>query len=185
MRWKLFTLMLLVGPMALAGPIYKWVDENGVIHYSDQPHENAEKLHLGTPQTYKPTQYAEPDAAATAAPAASYRCAVTSPTDQQSFPNANTVGVSAQVDPSPSSDYQIFVLLDGRVVPGQPTDSLQFTLNVERGEHTVAVALRDAAGKVACQSAGVTFFVQQTSVLAPNNPNNPGNQPVIPTPRPH
>jgi hypothetical protein len=42
MRWKLFTLMLLVGPMALAGPIYKWVDENGVIHYSDQPHENAQ-----------------------------------------------------------------------------------------------------------------------------------------------
>ncbi len=60
MRWKLFTLMLLVGPMALAGPIYKWVDENGVIHYSDQPHENAQQIHLGAPQTYKATQYAQP-----------------------------------------------------------------------------------------------------------------------------
>ena len=187
MRWKLFTLMLLVGPVAFAGPVYKWVDENGVIHYSDQPHENAEKLHLGAPQTYKATQYAEPDAAAaTAAPAASYRCAVTSPADQQSFPNATTVGVSATVDPAPSADYQIFVLLDGRVVPGQPTDSLQFTLNVERGEHNVAVVLRDATGKVACQSGGVTFFIQQTSVLAPNNPNNPANQPPgTPAPRPH
>jgi hypothetical protein len=184
MRWKLFTLMLLVGPIALAGPIYKWVDENGVVHYSDQPHENAQQIHLGAPQTYKHTQYAEPDAAATAAPAASYKCAVTSPTDQQNFANADTVAVSAQVDPPPSADNQIFVLLDGRLVTGQPTDTLQFTLNVERGEHTVAVVLRDAAGKVACQSAGVTFFVRQTSVLSPANPNNPANQPAIPAPRP-
>jgi hypothetical protein len=185
MRWKLFTLMLLGCPLALAGPIYKWVDENGVIHYSDQPHENAQQIHLGTPQTYKPTQYAEPDAAASAAPAGSYKCAVTSPTDQQDFPNADTVSVSAQVDPPPSGDNQIFVMLDGRVVTGQPTDSLQFTLNVERGEHSVAVVMRDGSGKVVCQSAGVTFFVRQPSVLAPTNPNNPANQPTIPTPRPH
>jgi Domain of unknown function (DUF4124) len=185
MRWKLFTLMLLAGPLALAGPIYKWVDENGVIHYSDQPHENAQQIHLGAPQTYKHTQYAEPDAA-TAAPAASYKCAVTSPTDQQDFPDADTVSVSAQVDPPPPPDDQIFVMLDGRVVSGQPTSGRQFTLNVERGEHNVAVVMRDASGKVTCQSAGVTFFVRQPSVLAPANPNNPANQqPSLPTPRPH
>ena len=89
------------------------------------------------------------------------------------------------MDPPPSGDNQIFVMLDGRVVTGQPTDSLQFTLNVERGEHSVAVVMRDGSGKVVCQSAGVTFFVRQPSVLAPTNPNNPANQPTIPTPRPH
>jgi hypothetical protein len=184
MRWKLFTLMLLAAPLAFAGPIYKWVDENGVIHYSDQPHENAQKIHLGAPQTYKATQYAEPAAADSVAPPLSYKCAVISPTDQQTFNNAATVAVSAQSDPPPSPDAQVFVMLDGRMVAGQPTDGLQFTLKaVERGEHTVAIVIRDAAGKVACQSGGVTFFMRETSVFGAANPQSPANQP--PAIRPH
>jgi uncharacterized protein DUF4124 len=178
MRWKVFTLMLLAWPLAFAGPIYKWVDENGVIHYSDQPHENAQKIQLGAVQTYKATHYAEPAAAATAAPPLSYKCAVTSPADQQTFPNADTVAVRAQVDPPQSEDAQIFVMLDGRMVTGQPTDGVQFMLNnVDRGEHNVSIVIRDLAGKVACQSPSVTFFVRQPSVMAPANPLNPANQP--------
>jgi Domain of unknown function (DUF4124) len=191
MRWKLFTLMLLACPLAFAGPIYKWVDENGVIHYSDQPHENAQKIHLGAPQTYKATQYAESGGAASAAQQLSYKCAVTSPTDQQTFANTTTVGVIAQVDPPPGEDAQMFVMLDGVMVTGQPTTGGQFTLNnVDRGEHNLSIVLRDAAGKVACQSGGVTFFVRQASLLNPTNPqnpanpSNPANQPPPPGPQP-
>jgi hypothetical protein len=184
MRWKLFTLMLLAAPLALAGPIYKWVDENGVVHYSDQPHENAQKIQLGAPQTYKATQYAEAPAVVDAAPPLSYKCAVISPTDQQTFTSVTSVAVSAQADPPPGPDAQIFVMLDGRMVAGQPTEGLQFTLpNVDRGEHTVSIVIRDGAGKVACQSGGVTFFVREPSVLSPANPQNPANQP--PANRPH
>ena len=168
--------MLLACPLAFAGPIYKWVDENGVIHYSDQPHENSQKIHLGAPQTYKATQYAESAGSASAAQQLSYKCAVTSPTDQQTFANTTTVGVSAQVDPPPSADAQMFVMLDGAMVTGQPTSGGQFTLNnVERGEHNLSLVVRDAAGKVACQSGGVTFFVRQASLLNPTNPQNPAN----------
>ena len=99
MRWKLFTLMLLAWPLAFAGPVYKWVDESGVVHYSDQPHENAQLIHLGTPQTYKATNYADPAAAAGAAQQLSYKCAVTSPADQQTFVNVDTIAVGARVDP--------------------------------------------------------------------------------------
>ena len=44
MRTLTFTLMCLVGSLALAATVYRWVDENGVVHYSDQPHPNAEAL---------------------------------------------------------------------------------------------------------------------------------------------
>ncbi|HTD11747.1 MAG TPA: DUF4124 domain-containing protein [Steroidobacteraceae bacterium] len=178
MRWKLFTLMLLAWPLAFAGPVYKWVDESGVVHYSDQPHENAQLIHLGTPQTYKATNYADPAAAAGAAQQLSYKCAVTSPADQQTFVNVDTIGVGARVDPPPSEDAQMFVMLDGVMVMGQPTSGAQFTLkNVDRGEHNVSIVMRNAAGKVACQSPAVTFFVRLPSVNAPANPNNPANQP--------
>jgi len=177
MRWKLFTLMLLACPLAVAGPVYKWVDENGVIHYSDQPHENAQKIHIGEPQTYKATQYADPGGAAAAASPVSYKCAVTSPADQQTFTNTDAVGVGAQVEPALRADTPIFVMLDGRMVMDQPTDALQFTLKgLERGEHNLSIVVRDAAGKVACASPAVTFFVRLPTVLAPANPLNPGNQ---------
>ena len=38
---------------AVAATVYKWVDENGVVHYSDQPHPNAQKIHVQAAQTYK------------------------------------------------------------------------------------------------------------------------------------
>jgi hypothetical protein len=177
MRWKLFTLMLLACPLASAGPVYKWVDENGVIHYSDQPHENAQKIHVGEPQTYKATQYADPGASAESQ--VSYKCAVTSPADQQTFTNTDAVGVGAQVEPALHADTPIFVMLDGRMVTDQPTDALQFTLKgLERGEHNLSIVVRDAAGKVACSSPAVTFFVRLPSVFAPANPLSPANQPT-------
>jgi hypothetical protein len=185
MRWKLFTLMLLAWPLAFAGTVYKWVDESGVVHYSDQPHENAQKINIGAPQTYKATHYAEPGAAVSAAQQLSYKCAVTSPADQQSFVNVDTIAVSAQVDPPQSEDAQMFVMLDGVMVTGQPTTGAQFMLkNVERGEHNLSIVLRNAAGKVACQSPAVTFFVRLASVNAPANPNNPANQPPAPSGQP-
>ena len=38
--------------VATAATVYKWVDENGVTHFSDQPHENAQKVELKAPQTF-------------------------------------------------------------------------------------------------------------------------------------
>jgi hypothetical protein len=177
MRWKLFTLMLLACPLAFAGPVYKWVDENGVVHYSDQPHENAQKIHVGEPQTYKAGQYADPGAGAAAASPVSYKCAVTSPADQQTITNTDAVAVGAQVEPGLRADTPIFVMLDGRMLTDQPTDALQFTLKgLERGEHNLSIVVRDAGGKVACASPAVTFFVRLPSVFGAANPQSPANQ---------
>ena len=52
MRKLAFTLMPLLCSLALAATVYKWVDENGVVHYSDQPHANAEKLQVKDAQTF-------------------------------------------------------------------------------------------------------------------------------------
>jgi hypothetical protein len=44
MRILPFTLMSLACSVVLAATVYKWTDEDGVVHYSDQPHPNAEKV---------------------------------------------------------------------------------------------------------------------------------------------
>lgn len=174
MRAMLFTLMSVVSLTVYAATVYRWVDENGVVHYSDQPHENAEKVHVAAPQTYKPTPVA-PGAGSQAAPStanAYQSCQVTAPANDDTFPNAYSVTVAVQVNPQVRDGDQVALLLDGAQVPKFPTVGGSFTIDpVDRGQHTLQAVVRDGNGKVVCQSPSVTFTILQPSSLNPANPN--------------
>ena len=119
--------------------VYKWVDENGVVHYSDQPHPNAEKVQVQAAQTYKAAPYqalrprrrripaiprSRPTGAAPSAPA----------TEGSEFANLDALNISVRTDPLPRPGDQIFILLDGAPVNGGAPTGTQFTLTpVERG----------------------------------------------------
>ncbi|HTY50119.1 MAG TPA: DUF4124 domain-containing protein, partial [Steroidobacteraceae bacterium] len=45
--------MLAASTAAMASIVYKWVDADGVTHYSDTPVPGAVRTELGTVQTYK------------------------------------------------------------------------------------------------------------------------------------
>lgn len=179
MRQLVFTLICLACSLAFAQAVYKWVDENGVVHYSDQPHPNAEKIHVQAIQTYKPTgpdtQASGPGATPAAAAGAAYRgCAVVQPEDGQDFANVPSLGIVVQTDPSLHPGDQIFVTLDGQGLnDGKPTGP-QFNLSpVERGMHTLQAQVRSSDGTVLCQTPGITFNVHQASIANPANPVRP------------
>ena len=174
MRAILFTLLSVVCVTAFSATVYRWVDENGVVHYSDQPHENAEKVKVAAPQTYKATPVpATPVSTASSAPPPSYSsCEVTSPANDDSFPNVDSVATAVQVNPAPHDGDQVVLLLDGAQVPSFPPNGGSFTIApISRGQHTLQAVVRDTSGKSVCQSANVTFTVLQPSVLNPANPN--------------
>ena len=181
MRTILFTLMSLATAAASAATVYKWVDDNGVTHYSDQPHENAEKVQLKAPQTYtapKPQRTrapAAPPARTEEGPTYS-SCAFSEPANDQMFMNTTTVTAGVSLQPQLRPGDQLTVTLDGQRVPGVPADGGQFTISpVDRGTHSLQLVIQDGDGKPLCQSASVTFHVHQTSVLNPANPGNPGS----------
>jgi hypothetical protein len=179
MRTLLFTLMCIIAAAAAAAAtsssaVYKWVDENGVTHYSDQPHPGAQKIQLQAAQTYK----APGQRAATVTPrnrpsgAQPYTtCVVSRPTSQEMFQNTQSVPASVHVEPDLRAGDRVSVLLDGAPVQSDiPVDS-EFALNsVYRGAHSLAVKVEDSTGAVVCQSPSVAFNVRQSSVLAPNSP---------------
>ncbi|HSY45456.1 MAG TPA: DUF4124 domain-containing protein [Steroidobacteraceae bacterium] len=182
MRKLAFTLMSLMCSLALAATVYKWVDENGVVHYSDQPHPNAEKLQVKDAQTFPHSSPSvAPSAAGAPPPPTAQRvgpayqgCAVVQPTDQQDFMNVDALTISVQTDPGLKPGDQIFVNLDGAPLNnGKPTGG-QFSLSpVDRGTHTVAAQIRDSDGTVLCQTPTVSFSVHQPSLLNPNTPIRP------------
>ena len=179
MRIILFTLMSLVCTAAISGTVYKWVDEDGVTHYSDQPHENAQKVQLAAPQTYSaprvPARPVPSASRAQAAPAAPYqRCAVVEPENEQNFPNASSVSTSVQLEPQPREGDQVLLLLDGQRVPDFPPSGGSYTISpIERGTHSLQAVVQDSRGQVVCQSANVTFSVTLPSVLNPASPVRP------------
>ena len=177
MRTFLFTLISLAASLALAATtVYKWVDEQGVIHYSDQPHANAEKVRVKDPQTYRESAPQDTAAAGTpTAAAAVYRgCAVVQPSNDESFANPESITVVVQTDPALRGGDQVFVSLDGQPLnDGRPTGS-QFTISpVDRGQHTLQAVVKDADGALMCQAPPIVYNVQQASVNAPQNPLRP------------
>ncbi len=178
MRGTLFTLICVACSVASAATVYKWVDDSGVTHYSDQPHENASKVELHEPQTYAAPKL-PPQAATPAAPQAARQkpydsCSVTQPAAEEVIFNTFMVNVLVQTSPAPRSGDRIVLTLDGKTVAGLAETGTQFTLSpVDRGAHSVQATILDGDGHTVGQSAGVTFYVRQPSQKAPNAANRP------------
>lgn len=175
MRAWLFMLMLCGS--AAAATAYKWVDADGVTHYSDRPHPGAERIEPGPAQTYDAKQ-ANPvprtTAATPAAPAPEAgvprygRCEIAAPRNDEALVNAYSVSASVRLEPRLRGGDTVTLLLDGRSVQG-PGLSTTFTLSpIDRGTHTLAARIADASGRSLCETPSITFHVRQPSLLQPN-----------------
>ena len=169
--------LLALGGIAMAAVTYRWVDAQGVVHYSDQPHPGAEVIQLTGAQTYHGTA---PDAAAAAAPpapspAAGYQsCSISQPAAEASLYAPDSVDVLVQLSPALHAGDQISVTVDGAVLQPLSADGLNYQVSQpERGTHSLSAQVRTSDGTVVCSSPAVTFYVQRPSVNAPGNPVKP------------
>lgn len=183
----LFTLISLACSVALATTVYKWVDENGVIHYSDQPHPNAQKLQVVGVQTYSGHAAAvrapgPGESDSSAAPPNPYKgCAIAQPLDQQNLPNAQSVFIRIAADPVPRGGDRIYITMDGQALNGGQPTGLSFNVTpIERGAHSVQAQIRSQDDQVLCQTPTITFYVQQPNLFSPGMQGQPGV-----SPRPH
>jgi hypothetical protein len=178
-------LVLLIGLLSAAvsgAPAWRWVDETGQVHYSDRPVAGAEQIELSGAQTFPSTRPSLPRVSETeqatqapAAPTARYRrFDILSPTQQETLWNIGSVlPVQVAVEPSLQAGHHLDVYMDGQHRDLNAT-SAQFSVpEVFRGVHALQAAIVDANGNEVLRSAVVTFNVQQTSILNPNNPNAP------------
>jgi hypothetical protein len=174
---SLFYLFGLLGActVASAATVYKWVDENGVTHFSDQPHENAQKVELKAPQTFSAPKSSAPSRPTTPSRQPAEKvyqsCGMSEPSNDQVFLNTDTVSAGTSVQPAVRPGDTVLVTMDGAPVPGVPANGGQFTISpVDRGEHTIQMVVKDPTGTTVCSSPSVTFHVRQPSVQSPTNP---------------
>lgn len=190
----LLMLLLLLPALASAKEVYKWVDDKGVIHYTDKPpSENAKPAKLPPLQTYKGgtkpnlSKYEKPGKAG---PAASAQVQVVTPSNEETFRSGErVVPVAVMVTPQLSEGQRLIYLYDG-APQAQPTTDTSFALtNVDRGTHTVSVTVVDEDGNEIGASNAVTFYMKPPTVNPPagqqQNSQNPGPpNPARPNPKP-
>jgi hypothetical protein len=163
--------------VAIAATTYRWVDSQGVVHYSDTPHPGAQEIQLTGAQTYHgppaPAAAPAPPPAANAGAVAYQSCAITQPAPETSLYAPEIVNVSVRAAPALRPGDQIEAQMDGATL--QPVgDGLSFQIQQpERGAHAVSAVVRDAGGTVVCSASPVTFYVQLPSVNSPASPVKP------------
>ena len=164
--------------VAQAAVVYKWVDADGVVHFSDQPEPGAEKVVVtGAPthgilngQIPPPPAAAQPDKRKPTSLDA-MEVSITSPAPDQTFSGAEAVTASLQVEPDlkPGGPITVSWTLDGAPI-AEAEGATHFTLpDVSRGTHTIAATLTDSATGQTKAASPVTFNVLRPSVLAPQH----------------
>lgn len=175
-----------------AAEVYRHVDADGVVHYSDQPPTKGAK-----PVVLPPIQVVVPvgRSAAGSSPAteaagrpdltaaAPLSVSIMSPTPDETFRGDDRqLPVSVRMDRPLPDGYGLLYLLDGAPQNGEPTRALNYTLQgVERGEHTVVVAAVDDSGQEVVRTAPVTVHMKPPTVQLTQERKKP---PAKPAPRP-
>lgn len=168
---------ILLGCLFAAGlsyaQAYKWVDAEGVVHYSDRPQPGAEVLELpefsrpsGVPRTRRGAAAGAEESAESAEeePDTGYQLLeIASPGPEETLWNIGaTLTVSLNLQPSLKPGHQIRAYFDSIPMPVTGT-SFQIS-DVYRGSHNIQVEVLNDTGQVQIRSRPHRFYIQQTSV---------------------
>jgi hypothetical protein len=166
-----------------ASRIYKTVDENGNVVFTDVPPkegESSEAIAVETPNTFPAAEpesreqwIVDPtDEESEAAPFTYASLNISAPSNDEAVrENAGNVNVVAEVSPELQIGHRVRILLDGK--PEQAAAQTVFMLpNVDRGTHSVQAEVIDDSGKVLISSAPTTFHLQRVAAAPRPSPTN-------------
>ena len=163
---------LILPATALGQQIYKTVDENGNVVYTDQkPSDDAEPIPLPELTVVDPVELGDPSAAGDDEPESrTIEMSITSPLADEIIVNTGyRLDVQVDIDAELPRGVQIVYRVDGE----ERLTSRERSVTIEevfRGPHTVSAELRAADGRVIARTEPVSFFMRQQSALY----NRPG-----------
>jgi hypothetical protein len=166
--------------------VYRIVDEEGNVTFTDKPPHNApvkEKVSLPITNTVEtpPALETDPSAGAAEEEAASYQMiSILTPTQDTTIPpGQETITVQVGLKPDLQASHLIQLLLNGQSY-GLPTATTSFNIgSLVRGESSIQVQVVDTKGNIIGLSNTTTIHIKRGSSQHPNN------RPSSPTPAPH
>jgi len=185
MRLAILILLTVLLPAANAAEVYRSVDENGTVVFSDKPSKGAKKIEVHDAQTINTPsagsfKYQPPPEK----PGARYSSvAITQPANDQAMrQNNGDITVQIAVSPSLRPGDVINLDMDGKQVASGSATTIALN-NVDRGTHTLQASVVSQDGQTWASSDSVTFHLLRYSSIKPKHPpNTPLNPPKPPAP---
>ena len=155
--------------------VYRHVDEQGNVTYTDEPREGAETIRVKPVTTIvlpKQEDIGTIDIQADAQDEAPYeRIEITNPEDEEAFWSASgNMVVNVASTPALREGHMYEVTLDGQIV-GQSTNGTIALDNVYRGTHQAQVRVVDSRGRPVQDGESISFTLHQPSRQTPPTPN--------------
>ena len=164
-------LSLLAAFAVQAAVVYKWVDADGVVHFSDQPSPGAEKIFTSSSSAGTVTSPSRSPGGAlqprnVAASGLGYsEFSITSPVNDQTFFGDDVIAVHLNLEPSLKPNQSVTWHLNGKQLD---TAATAFSMpHLDRGAYALAATITDQQTSDSQTSNTVTFYVRQPSALAP------------------
>lgn len=169
-------LALCLSSVVSAQTIYRSVDKDGNVVFSDTPGEGAEEIILrevttinsaSAPVTPQPEQAQEANVITYAG------LKIASPANDEVIrENSGNVHIIVELQPNLMEGHKLTLYLDSKEYSDSTSPAFSLT-NLDRGAHQLRVAVRDTEGKILLSSTSVTFHLQRASVIRPQTPANP------------
>lgn len=156
-----------------AAALYRWVDADGIVHYSDTPRPGAQVITLQKTNvtrslrpTDRPVENVEQNDGEEQPFAGYSKAVINSPTAEETLWNTGgNINVSLSLEPDLQKGHRVMVYLDGRPVAQEPQTRTSFLIqNVFRGTHAVRATVYSQTGKVLHTTPTITFYVKQNTV---------------------
>jgi len=167
---------LIFVPLTYAETVYKTVDAEGNIVFSDVPSEGAEEIKIQKAQAINPPKARsfKLSPAEEISKEFNYtKLTIASPENDESIHGGDgNVNIAVILEPEINENDVLVLSMDGNeMLSGMAP---QFLLeNVDRGTHTISVVVKNEKDKVLKRSAKVTFHVRRIAQLAPEFRTDP------------
>jgi hypothetical protein len=163
MIYRILILTLLITGLAQAG-VYKYINKQGKVSYSDTPVEGAEKVTVPPVMTYQAVKPITPEPVQEEVEKQQQlgyqRLEITWPEEQGTVrSNQGIVSVKHILEPALQTGHRLELIVDGQTKDGLTVQGL------ERGEHQVQLRVLDTEKTELLTSPSVTFYLQHQSKL--------------------
>ena len=164
MKIKQLFPILIISLLTLTQPfaetVYKKVNPDGSVEFTDQEVKGSEAITVHDPITYTAPKLPAPTLPVKKlSPQSEYTLTVKSPAQESTINESTDVVVSISLSPALKEGYKIKYQLDGKSILSQET-SVTFT-NVSRGTKQLHVNIVNSAGETISPVVTSTFYMKR------------------------
>ncbi len=156
--------MLFLVVNSLFAQVYKWIDDQGIAHFSDYPYQAAESIKLSAVQYCSLPLLYEIKKIDPRQEFSSYQIVIIQPTDEATIRNnQGRLTIIVRITPKLRTKDKLQLILDNSENQKQK-ESTFLLKGIERGKHQFIVKIVDEQGGALSTSKPITFFMHRPYV---------------------